>query len=162
MLRAVAHYDLGGAIIELVVGRQFFGNRLTQFRNARARRIFRKAGFQRGDRCRFDVLRRIEIRFARAETADIDSLGFHRFRFAVDRKRERRSQLSGARGNFHVDVMSLQFKERTLLATVEVFNQRFEIVLAHLDDRHLALGIFHRIGGMRGVDHDGLSKFLSN
>ncbi len=85
VLRPVAHHHLSGAISKLVVGRQFFGNRLTQLRNAGARRIFCEAGFQRRDRCCFDVLGRVEIRFARAEPANVDSFGFHRFGFAVDR-----------------------------------------------------------------------------
>ena len=92
--------------------------------------------FKRVDRRRFDVLRRIEIRFARAETANVDALGLHRFRFAVDRESEGGSQLSGACGNFHGVGIRLRFAkwERKLLAAVEVFNQRFEVILVHLDD----------------------------
>src|SRR5215472_17248185 len=47
--------------------------------------------------CRlFDVFGRIKIGFARAETADVDSLRLHRLRLDVDRKRERWSQLRGS------------------------------------------------------------------
>ena len=60
-----------------------------------------KSGFERRDRRRFDVFGRIEIRFAGAETADVDSLRFHRLRFAVDREGEGGSELGGARRNFH-------------------------------------------------------------
>ena len=52
--------------------------------------------------------------------------------------------------------------ERKLLATVEVFNQRFEIIFFDLDDGHLALRILDGIRCMRGVNHDGLSELLSN
>ncbi len=37
------------------------------------------------------MLRGVEIRFARAEAANINAFCFHRLGFAVDRKRERRS-----------------------------------------------------------------------
>src|SRR5207245_10933742 len=56
------------------------------------------------DGCGFDVLGRVEIRFPGAETADVDSLRFHRLCFAVDRQRERRSHLSCAFGNFHLSI----------------------------------------------------------
>src|SRR5437773_8784570 len=36
-----------------------------------------------------------------------------------------------------------KIRSATLLATVEIFNQRFEIVFVHTDDLHLALGVFH-------------------
>src|SRR2546430_16658544 len=71
----------------------FRSNRRAQFRNSGARRVFREARLQRFDRSLLDMLGRIEIRFARAETAHVDSLRFHRFRFAVDRKREGGGQL---------------------------------------------------------------------
>ena len=56
---------------------------------------------QRVNRRLLDVFRRIEVRFACAKSADVDTLRFHRFGFAVDREGERRSELSGAAGNFH-------------------------------------------------------------
>ena len=101
MLCAVADDDLGSAIIELVVGGQFFRNSLAQFRNSSTGRIFCKSGLQCFDRGLFDVFGGVEIRFARAETANIDAFGLHGFGLAVDRERERRSELGGAFGNFH-------------------------------------------------------------
>src|ERR1700682_4173132 len=50
----------------------------------------------------------------------------------------------------------------TLLATVKVFNQSFEIILLHAHDRHFALRVFNRIGRVRCVDHDCLAEFLSD
>src|SRR5215475_2676505 len=49
-----------------------------------------------------------------------------------------------------------------LLVSVEVFNERFEIIFVDLDDPHLALRILEGIRCMRGVDHDRLSELLSN
>ena len=47
-----------------------------------------------------------------------------------------------------------------LLATVETFNQGFEIIFLDLHDSHLALRVFRGVRGMRRIDHDGLAKFL--
>src|SRR5205085_11730817 len=88
MLCPAAHHHLARAITELVIGLELVRDRLAQLRETRARRVFRESRFERGDRRLLDVLRRIEIRFARAEAADIDAFGFHRFRFAVDRESE--------------------------------------------------------------------------
>src|SRR5213079_2664656 len=49
--------------------------------------------------------------------------------------------------------------ERKLLAAVEVFNQRFEIILVDSNNSHFAFGVLRRIRRVRGVDHDGLAKF---
>ncbi len=38
---------------------------------------------------------------------------------------------------------------------VHFLNHLLEVILAHLDDFKFALGIFHRITGVRGIDHDG-------
>ena len=107
------------------------------------------------------MFRRIEIRFACAEAAHINAFGLHRFGFAINRQSERRSQLSGAFGNFHGGRL-IQKWERTLLAAIEVFNQRFEIILVNLDDCHFAFRVLNGIRGMRGVDHDRLAKFAAN
>ena len=88
MLRATAHNDLARAIRNLVIGLEFLGNRLAQFRQSRARRVLGEARFQCRDGGRLDVLRRIEIRLARAKAANVDAFGFHRFRLAVDGKSE--------------------------------------------------------------------------
>ena len=104
VLGAVAHDDLAPAIRQLIVRRQFFRNRLAQFRNAGARCVFREACLQRFDRRLLDMFRRIEIRFARAEPAHIDPFRLHCLGFAVDGQRERWSELCRAFGNFHVDL----------------------------------------------------------
>ena len=163
MLGAVAHDDLARAIFEAVVGREFIRDRLAQFRQTGAGRVFREAGLERSDRGRLDVLRRVEVGFAGAEAADVDAFAFHRLRFAVDREGERRGQLGSARRNFHGQSVHLKVSkkgERKLWARVEVFNQRFEVVLAHLHDFHLAFGVLGRIGGVGRVDHDCLAEFL--
>src|SRR4030095_668110 len=49
-----------------------------------------------------------------------------------------------------------------LLAAVEVFNERFEIIFLDSDDRHLSFRVLDRIRCMRGVNHDGLAELLSN
>src|SRR5205085_7839171 len=88
MLRAAAYDDLARAIRELIIRLEFLRDGLAQLRQTGARCIFRKPGFKRGDGRRFDVLRRVEVRLAGAEAADIDAFGFHRFRLAVDRESE--------------------------------------------------------------------------
>ena len=49
-----------------------------------------------------------------------------------------------------------------LLVSVEVFNERFEIIFVDLDDPHLALRILEGIRCMRGINHNRLSELLSN
>ena len=88
MLCPAAHHHLARAITDLVIGLEFVRDRLAQFRQTRARRVFRETRFQRRDARRLDMLRRVEVRLARSEAADIDAFGFHRFRFAVDRESE--------------------------------------------------------------------------
>ena len=101
MLCAVAHDNLSSAIVQLVIGRELFGNCLTQFRNTSAGCVFCKSGFKRIDSGFFYVFGRVEIRFARAEAANVDAFSFHGFGFAIDRERKRWTELSGAFGNFH-------------------------------------------------------------
>ena len=91
MLRAVAHNDLAGAVGELIVRLEFFRNCLPQLRNSGAGCVFCETGLEGLDRRRFDVLGRVEIGFTRAEAANIDALGFHRFSFAIDGKGQGRS-----------------------------------------------------------------------
>ena len=38
-------------------------------------------------------------------------------------------------------------------------DQWLKIVFCDADNVHLALGVFHRVGGVGGVDHDALTKF---
>ena len=84
VLRAVTHHDLTGAIIQSVVGCQLIGDRLAQFRDASVWSVFRKTGFQSLDCGPFYVFWCIEIRFTCTEAADVDALGFHGFRLAID------------------------------------------------------------------------------
>ena len=101
MLCPVAHDDLGGPIVELVIGGQFFRKRLAQFRDASAGCIFCEPSFQRLNRRPFDMFWGIKIRFACAEAANIDPFGFHGLGLAINRECERRTELSGTFGNFH-------------------------------------------------------------
>jgi hypothetical protein len=50
--------------------------------------------------------------------------------------------------------------EPKLSAGVEAFNERFEVVLVHLDDLHLALRVLGGIGSVCGIDHDGLAELF--
>src|SRR5580698_6824455 len=45
---------------------------------------------------------------------------------------------------------------------IKTFDERFEIVLADLDDAHLAAGVVGRIGGVGRVDHDGRAKLAAD
>src|SRR6266545_6324016 len=49
--------------------------------------------------------------------------------------------------------------ERKLLAVIEVFNQRFEIILVDSNDSHFTFCVLRRIRCVCGVDHDGLPEF---
>src|SRR5437867_12379163 len=80
---------------------EVFGECLPQSRVAEAGCVFGKAGLQSIDSGFFDVLGRVKIRFACAETAHVNAFSLHRFGFAIDRESERGSQLGGAFGNFH-------------------------------------------------------------
>ena len=84
MFRAATDDDLVRFIFEFVVRRELVRDRLSQLGNAGARRVFRKAAFERCHRRSLDVFRRVEVRLARAEAADIEALGFHCLGFAVD------------------------------------------------------------------------------
>src|SRR5437016_2533411 len=59
-------------------------------------------------------------------------------------------------------VVSLFKMERKLLVAIEVFNQRFEIILINLDDRRFALRVLDRIRCMRGIDHNRLAELSAN
>src|SRR6266511_4050033 len=49
--------------------------------------------------------------------------------------------------------------ERKLLVVIEVFNQRFEIILVDSNDSHFAFCVLRRIRCVCSVDHDGLPEF---
>jgi hypothetical protein len=91
MLRAVADDNLRWFVIDSVFDQELVGDRLAKFRNTGTRGVLRESGFQRRNGGRFNVLGSVEVRLACSEAANVDSLGFHRLRLAVDRKRERRS-----------------------------------------------------------------------
>jgi len=97
---AIAHDDLGSAIAEVVVGSQFFSDRLAQLRDASAGVYFVKPASNASIAAFFICSGVSKSRFASAEAANIHALGFHGFGLAVDREGERRAELSGAFGNF--------------------------------------------------------------
>jgi hypothetical protein len=45
---------------------------------------------------------------------------------------------------------------------VMLFNDLAEIIFADVDDTRFALGVFPRVAGLRGIDHDGRAKFAAN
>src|SRR6266705_2054228 len=51
---------------------------------------------------------------------------------------------------------------RKLLFGVELLYNLPKIILTHIYDPDFALGIFFRIAGVRGVDHDRLPEFPAN
>ena len=60
-----------------------------QFRNAAAGRVFGKTGGERLGGGVLDVLRRVEIRFARAEADDVFAGGLHGLGLGVNGERQR-------------------------------------------------------------------------
>ena len=89
MFRARGHDDLGRLVIEVIVFFEFLRDLFAQFEQSRRGRIFGKSLIERRFRRVDDVLRRVEIGLARAETDDRFSFRFHRLRFCGDRKGER-------------------------------------------------------------------------
>ena len=49
-----------------------------------------------------------------------------------------------------------------LQLSVNFLDDLAEIVFAHIDDAHFASGVFRRIAGVRGVDHDGRAEFAAD
>ena len=105
LLGAVADDDLARLVVDVVVGGVFLADRGAQLGQSGARRVFGETFLQRLDRRLFDVLRRIEVGLAGAESADIDALGAHGLGFAVDGEGERGSELNGVGREVH-DVVS--------------------------------------------------------
>src|SRR5206468_11954369 len=97
MFAATAHDDLRWFVGQAVLAFEFVGNRLAQFRNAAARRVFGESFVQRLDRGVFDVLLRVEIRFARSEADDVLAFGLHLLGLGVDGQSQRRGERGGAR-----------------------------------------------------------------
>ena len=65
-----------------------------------ARRVFREPVGERLGGGVLDVLRRVEIRFARAKADDILAGGLHRLGLGINGQGERRRERRGAFGNF--------------------------------------------------------------
>src|SRR5438094_3923348 len=48
------------------------------------------------------------------------------------------------------------------LALVKLFDERLQVVFGDVDDAHFAFGVFRRIAGVSGVDHDVLAEFAAD
>src|SRR5882724_1860850 len=59
-------------------------------------------------------------------------------------------------------VLILDLAKSGRLLAKPAFDQRLQIVFLDLDDAHFALGIFGRIGGVRGIDHDGRAELAAD
>ena len=88
VLGAAGDDDLGGLVIESVVGLELLADGGTQFGNAGGRRVLGEAGVERPHGRGLDVLGRIEIGLAGAEADDVLALGFHGLGLAIDGKGE--------------------------------------------------------------------------
>ena len=73
---------------EAVLALEFIRDSFAQFGNARSRRVFSESGGERFGAGVFDVLRRVKIRFARAETNDIFTCCLHGFGLGINDERE--------------------------------------------------------------------------
>src|ERR1017187_3591937 len=45
---------------------------------------------------------------------------------------------------------------------VSLLDDLAEVVFADVDDAHFAFGVFLRVAGVRGVDHDGRAEFAAD
>ena len=91
-------------VAQAIVAFEFVRHGLAQFRNARRRSVFLVKPFgQRLVAGVLDVLRRVKIRFANAETNDILTIGLHLFGLRINGQGQRRGQGRGAMRNliFH-------------------------------------------------------------
>ena len=96
MLAAARNDDLRRLVSEAVLAFEFVGDGLAQFRDAAAGRVFGEPGGERLGGGVLDELRRVEIRFARAEPDDVLARGLHGLGLGVNGERERRRQRRGA------------------------------------------------------------------
>ena len=99
MFAAATDDDLGRFVGQAIFAFEFVGNRLAQFGNAAARGVFGEPFVQRFDRSVFDMLRRVEIRFTRAEADDVLAFGLHLLGLGVDGQSQRRGERGGALGD---------------------------------------------------------------
>ena len=100
MFAAARDDDLRRLVGEAVLALEFGGDGLAQFGNAAAGRVFGEPGGERLGGGVLDVLRRVEIRFARAETDDILAGGFHGLGLGINGQSEGRRQRGGAMRDF--------------------------------------------------------------
>jgi hypothetical protein len=100
MLAAAGNDALRRFVGETVIFFELGGNGFAQFGDAAARRVFGEPGGKRLGGGILDVLRRIEIGFARAETDDVLAGSLHRLGLGINGQGERRTQRCSALGNF--------------------------------------------------------------
>src|SRR6185312_183946 len=91
MFAAAGDNDLGGLVGEPVFFFVLVGDGLAQFGDAGGGRVFRETVGERLGGGVFDVLRRIKIRFTRAEADDVFTGGLHRLGLGIDSQCERRT-----------------------------------------------------------------------
>src|SRR5581483_9535436 len=84
MFAAVGDDDLRWLVGQAVLPFEFVGDGFAQFRDAAAGGIFGEPGGERFGGGVFDMLRRVEIGFARAETDDVFARGFHGFGLGIN------------------------------------------------------------------------------
>ncbi len=99
VLAAAVDDDLAGFVIQAVLALELVRHRLPQLGRPAAGRVFGEPGRQRGHRGILDVLRRVEIRFARAETDDILALGLEGFGLGINGQGQGRGERGGALRN---------------------------------------------------------------
>ena len=101
LLGAVADNDLVRLVIDAIVLGELLADRRAQLGDAGARGVFGETFLQRLDRRFFDVLRCVEVGFARPEPADVDALGAHGLGLAVDGESEGGGELDGVGREIH-------------------------------------------------------------
>ena len=90
MLAAATHDDLRRLVSEAVFALELVSDGLAQFRDAAGWRVFCEPGGERLGGGVLDVLRRVEIRFAGAETHNVLACGLHGLGLRVNGEGERR------------------------------------------------------------------------
>src|SRR5215813_8177206 len=82
---------------------------------------------------------------------------------SIDRVSEGLSSAARSEISIGVKLVVGLFKmKRKLLVAIEVFNQRFEIILVDSNDSHFSFRVFRRIGCVCGVNHDSLPEFSAD
>ena len=101
MLRAVGYHDLLGHVIQSVVPLELIADGLPKLRHTGRGGIAGLSQIQRILGRLADVLRGVEIRFARAEADHVDALLLHFLRLCVNRKCQRARHALTTLGNPH-------------------------------------------------------------